>query len=254
MLKFNQGKLKSDDEVYPEIIMNDTENWQTKKIVEFFLDFETINIPYSDESDDFGTHAIFMIGLGVNIRTNGIINWKYINICVPDIENNYDGFIFNQMYDIMQCIIEDINETFNLHLCITDANVYHWGSIEKNIVNSMYDKYSTKYNWEPLTLVDMYKIFVSEPIIIKGVYNYSLKTVIGGLIKHDLIEFDAWEDDMSNGLDAMYESYKIYKIYKENDTEKKLMKVGKYNEIDVKALDKILEYMRNKKILTQQNM
>jgi hypothetical protein len=192
-----------------------------------------------------------MIGIGTNIRKDGIVNWKYTNICVPDIRHNYDGCIFNKAYEIMKYYIDDINKTYGLHLCITDANIYHWGSIEKNIITNMYDKYYEEYRWEQLTLVDMYKIFISEPIIIKGAYNYSLKTLIKALIKHGLVDFNLWEDDMSNGLDAMYESYKIYK--EDYDVEKKLIKIGKYNEIDVKALDKIIEYMRNKKISTQQD-
>lgn len=251
MLKFNQGKLHSDDEVYPNIIKNNLENWQMKPVIEFFIDFETINIPYDDEDDNFGKHTIFMIGLGLNIRIGNLVNWKYINMCVPDIKNNHDDVIFNQAYDIMKYSIDDINELLCEDISITDVNVYHWGSIENTIIKNLYDKYSVKYNWEPLTLVDMYKIFTSEPIIIKDVYSYSLKTVIKGLMKHDLIEFDAWENDMSNGLDAMYESYKIYKENEESeDVEKKLKKVGKYNEVDVKALDKIIEYLRNKKIMT----
>lgn len=247
MLKFNQGKLTSNDSVYPENIKNNIENWQSKKMIEFFIDFETINIPYEDDNN-YGKHNIFMIGLGVNIRIGDVVNWKYFNMFVPDINENYDDLIFNKMYTTMQNLIDEINSSFKLNMNITDANVYHWGSIENSIIKNIYDIYSYKYRWEPLTLVDLYKIFISEPIIIKDVYNYSLKTVIKGMISNGLIEFESWNEDLSNGLDAMLASYKIYKESRCDEIPLKLVNVIKYNEIDVSALVKIIEFLRNKKI------
>ena len=165
-----------------------------------------------------------MIGLGVNFR-------------VPALTNEYEFQIFDQMYNKM----DDICNFYEME--VTDANVYHWGTIEQTILDRIYKKYEDRHDWEPLCLVDFNRIFQDEIILVKGVYSFGLKAVGKGLIKHELIVIPDWDPDVSDGLDAMIQAYKVYNE-PEEDHEDIIKKLIKYNHTDVRMIEKIINYLR----------
>jgi hypothetical protein len=245
MLKLNQGKMGSSI-VIPNIIKNNTDDWQNPSIIEFFLDFETINI---SNGNDHSSHDIFMAGLGVNIRTNGIVKWKYFNFRVPDLLGNYDEIIFNELYEKIEEIVNIVCIDMDIRIELQDVNIYHWGSIENTIISKIYDKYQDKYHWLTLNLVDLNRIFVSEPIIVKDVYNFGLKSVGNGFINNGLIESEGWSEKISNGLDAMITSFNAYKTEDNEHILEKMKDIIKYNEMDVRIMEKIIDYLRKNKTI-----
>ena len=109
-----------------------------------------------------------------------------------------------------------------------------------------------KYNkkWK-LNYVDILKIFKEEPIVIKGAFDYSLKTIAKLMYSYNMISTtwnNSGENNCSNGSDAMLLALKAKEeSIKFNISlgETKIMKnIEKYNEIDCKTLYEILNYLR----------
>jgi len=90
--------------------------------------------------------------------------------------------------------------------------------------------------------LDLYQIFIEEPIVVKGALKYSLKSIAKALYKNKLIN-TTWEtSECNNGMNAMLLAHKYYNMSKKDNI---IMKdIIKYNEIDCKCLWEIIKYLR----------
>ena len=95
-------------------------------------------------------------------------------------------------------------------------------------------------------MIDLYQVFINEPIVIKGALNYSLKSIAKAMFESSLIK-TIWDTSCScaNGLNAMLLAYQVYNNKDLNPRKDSIMKeIGKYNEIDCKCLWEIIMYLR----------
>ncbi len=94
-------------------------------------------------------------------------------------------------------------------------------------------------------LIDLRKFFVSNKIVIKDCFSYSLKKIAHSMKKHQLINTPI-ESECLDGLTAMIKAWKTYKTI-DNPVNSVIMKdIIKYNEFDCKLLCDILTYIREK--------
>lgn len=95
-------------------------------------------------------------------------------------------------------------------------------------------------------MVDLYQVFLNEPIVVKGALNYSLKSIAKAMFEFKLIN-TIWDSNSqcANGLNAMLIAHNIYSKTKNVTNEIPMMKeIEKYNEIDCKCLWEIIRYLR----------
>jgi hypothetical protein len=252
MLKFNQGVIHENSIVIPKYIDNNPYDWQNDVRIEFFLDFEGFSNIFDDFSilpnvrgpniDPDEMSIIFMAGLGVSIKTSdGHTEWEYYNFRITELSNEHEYEMFDRLYKQMEIKCAEHN------IKIKNAKVFHWGHIEQTLVTKLYTKYEDKHSWEDLCLIDFCKIFQDEAILIKGVYGFGLKAVGKGLIEHRLINMTSWENNVSDGLDAMVQAYSIYSN-PDQDHSGIINDLINYNHIDVRMIDKIINYLRKNHI------
>jgi hypothetical protein len=90
-------------------------------------------------------------------------------------------------------------------------------------------------------------MFKKENIIVKGMYNFGLKSVGKAMSKHKMIE-TIWDENISNGLDSMVIAVEIYQKCKEQkiniNSVKEFQHIINYNEIDCKIMMDILLYIK----------
>jgi predicted RecB family nuclease len=63
------------------------------------------------------------------------------------------------------------------------------------------------------------------------------------MIKHGLIHIPSWENNVSNGLDAMIQAYEVYNNPDINN-ESTVNDLIRYNHTDVRMIEKIINYLR----------
>ncbi len=90
----------------------------------------------------------------------------------------------------------------------------------------------------------MCKIFQEEPIVIKGAYRFKLKHIANAFHDNGFIKTKWDENDMCDGLSAMFESIYIYR--NGSATNDNFNDIIKYNEIDCRVIWEIVEYLRLK--------
>jgi len=253
MLKFNQGLLESEELVIPRFIDNNPYDWQNESPIEFYLDFETLPIGIFDDfsPEDIQDEIVFMIGLGVSCRApfpgprekskkNRKPKWKYYNFSVPALTDDYEYKMFDELYKK----IEEYSNEYGVD--IEDANIYHWGHIEQTVLKRFQKKYYSRWplGRKNLNLVDFCRIFQDEGILVKGVYGFSLKSIGKELLKQGLIEgINAWEGNISDGLDAMVQAYIVYNN-EDRENSEIIKDIIKYNHTDVRMIEKIINYLR----------
>ena len=93
----------------------------------------------------------------------------------------------------------------------------------------------------------MCKVFIDEPIVIKGAMKYKLKEIGNAMFNHGLIKTKWFDDGISNGFEAMIEACNYYKNRSKKD-DNLMREIIKYNEVDCKVLYEIVEYLRDNKI------
>ncbi len=119
--------------------------------------------------------------------------------------------------------------------------LYHWTSAEVSELKRAADRQGLssdhvirKLNWYDLEK----EIFLAEPIGIPEAWNYKLKNVALAL---SLVN---WPGDLDEGLRASVAGWKAYKTTSPlNSAEMKT--VIQYNEVDCKALWKIMKWLRS---------
>jgi hypothetical protein len=211
------------DIILPNKIKSDYWRQVPNDHFEFFIDYET--------TDDFEDKSvIFMIGVGYVINND----WHFKSFTLADISIESQKTMFEDFWN-------HINTVMNFHVQCTEALFIHWTQAEPTFYKKMQNKIPNLPNKK---FMDLYKLFIDEPITIKGALNYSLKTVAKAMYKHKMIK-TSWDTNSTcvNGLDALIQAHKMYFV-NSNDKFNKMDEIVKYNEIDCKVLYEIIDYLR----------
>ena len=205
--------------------------------MEFYLDYETMNSNFGNiRIDNLGVdyenfNIIFMIGVGYEKNNN----WEYKSFIANKNTKQGEKDILDLFWIFINNKLKDSNKTVPIFI--------HWSQAEK----TSYDKSRERNILLPQKkMVDLYQVFLNEPIVVKGALNYSLKSITRALFENNLIS-TIWDTSSScaNGLNAMLLAYKIYSKQDSNPDEDFTMKeIEKYNEIDCKCLWEIINYLR----------
>ena len=228
--------------VKPSKINFEEIQWRNRKIneMEFFLDYETINSNFGDiningENNMFfqGCNFIFMIGVGFINKEN---KWEFKSFVLEYKTKESERNMLNNFWIFINNKLKEYNKTESVFV--------HWSQAEKIV----YEKTQLRHlNLQNKKLIDLYEVFIKEPIVVKGALNYSLKTITKALYKNNLIK-TTWNtsNPCSNGLNAMLLAYKCYeKNEKVTNDILTIKNIEEYNEIDCKSIWEIIEYLRN---------
>jgi hypothetical protein len=238
IIKVNRSnKLK----ILPKYINNNIGNWQESSPVDFYIDFETLNINLYEKNMDISygysnKDIIFLIGIGYiqNCR------WNYKsficeNLTIQEEYNNINKFIdfINNKSKELDCYGEYI------------PRLFHWTHAEKINIRTASKRHSTDIwnDWaKNINWIDMHKVFVDEPIVVKGAFNYTLKNIGNAFYNNKFIK-TKWDDEICSGFVAMQKGVKYYR------GDKTVMKdIIKYNKVDCKIIYDIVKYLRKKHV------
>lgn len=228
--------------IYPRTIKSTFNNWRDEGLA-FYIDFETLNTTSFTQrewinmeiNNPNANDLIFMIGVGYCINSK----WKYKCFTVSDLSDINQISIINKLFNYIKKISKKHRVNYQ------NVNLYHWSNFEPIVLSKLCTKHNIMLPY--LKWTDILKIFHEEPIIIKGAFDFSLKSIGKALYQHQLIDV-YWDSslDIENGLDAMYYAYKVYK--RDDLTKKEIMKkmcnIQKYNEVDCKIMWSILNVLR----------
>ncbi len=238
---------QSTDLIRPEFISWDRKNWKQKdpNELELYLDFETLNSNFGSIIKDGiisynSNQFIFMVGVGY-IQNN---TWIFKNFVMKDKSGDSEVSMFNNFYKYIDRVLKQTNKK--------TAKFYHWSCAEPSAYNSFKKRnHGATFNDKSFKFYDLYQVFISEPIVVKGALNYSLKTIAKSLNKHTLIKSN-WNSSSpcSNGLSAMILANNLYEKVSNNlidDVEKDpvMKEIIYYNEIDCKVMWEIHNLIRN---------
>lgn len=209
----------SNDLILPKKITNNLYNWK-KEIKECYIDFETINkIDKSIPNNGY----IFMIGLGYLENDK----WVFKNYYLKELNDESELIMINQFY-------QDYISLGN------KIRAFHWSHAEITFWNKALEKHHLNLS---INFIDLLKIFLDEPISVKGSFNYSLKSIGNALYQNKLIDLH-WNENnpCCNGLTAMIMAFKQYQSKKIDETVFDMIK--DYNEIDCLMMYKIINLLR----------
>jgi hypothetical protein len=210
----------------PDIIKYNKNDWRyindsdTKMV--FYLDYETTN-------DFEHINMIFMIGVGYENKNN---EWTFESFITSSSETESQISMFTHFWNYINNLLLVYNKK--------EAVFIHWTDAEP----SFYNRVQMELKLPQKQFLDLYKVFINEPITIKGALNYSLKTIAKVMYNHGLINTQ-WSSESTcmNGLDALIQANKIYKN-NINVTKQDMTDIIYYNEIDCKVLYEIHNYIR----------
>jgi putative phage-type endonuclease len=210
---------------FPKKIKTNMFKWKKNNFDELYVDFETI---VSDviENNDITRTFVFMIGV-CQIVNNKL---KYTVFIANTIDQSEEERIFNEFHDYINSLKKPIN-------------VYHWGHIEQSIYRDIICRYKLPKLNNTLTWCDLLKLFKQEPIVFRGMLNFSLKSVVKAMYKLKYIKTQ-YNSDIIDGMTAMVLAYNEY-IKNNNVLQSDIMnKIVYYNKIDCTVLYDILSYLR----------
>jgi ATP-dependent Lon protease len=217
--------------VHPEKIINNYSNWQDINQISFYVDFETIQENMAEIPNLNGDY-IFMIGLKYK-KDN---NFEYINLIVKELTLSEERNIINQFFNIVDTCS---NQERNI--------IFHWGQHERTVLSHAIARHGNI--WRMPNLVDFCRIMTDEPILVRGAYNFSLKTVAKAMYKHGMINV-IWGNDMADGASAMFLGWREYtnKQYQKIEESHVIQKIMEYNRIDCETMYEIIKYFQHKEI------
>lgn len=222
--------------ISPKNINYEKERWKDidNNIKEFYLDFETINTNYESifKTNNNLNQYIFMIGLGY--ETND--EWKFKTFLIEKKDMDNEMNMIKSFMDYVNNILKEENKTY--------AQFYHWSSAETIFYNNFKIRHNIKLEDNHYIFYDLYKLFINEPIVIKGALKYSLKHIANVLYKNKIIK-TTWDNNgCSNGLIAMIYANEIYEKGEDVYKNEKMKEIIKYNEIDCKVLYEIHKFIK----------
>lgn len=233
---------QSEDIIRPARIMNNLGGWKDVDENELYVDFETFSdifTPFTElPSQEPFTISIYMIGVG----------WR------EDGEFRYRSFIANELtkteeFRIMDEFAEFVRQRGNPPLYYWHAEKQIWSHSEEAQAETRNFplKVHIADNWELGNWVDLSQIFKQEPIVIKGCFNYGLKSIVKSMYFHGLIT-TRLESECDSGLSAMVRAWRCYQRYNNPSDAPVMRDIERYNIFDCQALHDILWYLRREHI------
>jgi len=229
--------------IRPARIMNNYGNWQNRRKLEMYVDFEAVN----DLIDNFenlpeSLSDALIILIGVGYTDPDTKEWHYTHFTVNELTLEEEGRICNEFITYVQQAIQK-------HDC--KPHLIHWASAERIMWEAASKRHPENEDFTEISeyWFDLLKVFGTEPIVTKGCLSFGLKEVAKTWYKHKLIQ-SSWNSDSpcQNGSNVVSIAYRAAKESKErNDSMQNhpLMKeMIKYNEIDCKVLFEIIDYLR----------
>jgi hypothetical protein len=234
---------KKELSILPDVIKCNLYNWQVSSPVDFYVDFETVNgcfynpevnILHSKTEPDI----VFMIGVG-HLEKN---KWVYKVFCSNDISKKEELKIFDEFVDYITKKSIELDPALEYY-----PRLFHWTHAEVSNLNHANRRHNNKWkeSMKDFIWLDMYSVFISEPIVVKGALNFKLKDI--GRAMYDLKFVETlWKDEgPSDGFAAMLDAVKYYKAKSNGKDNKEVMNaIIDYNEIDCKIIWEIVKYLR----------
>jgi hypothetical protein len=222
--------------ISPNKIIYDRENWDNidNDIFEFYLDFETLNSNFGSiikngEILYNNNHFIFMIGLGYKYNNT----WKFKNFLMTYKSKKEEKILFDKFFLYIKYILKENNKKY--------AKFYHWSNAEVSEYTNYKLRNNSNINDKHFIFYDLSKVFINEPIVIKGALDFTLKSVAKALYNNNLIK-SSWNSTSNccNGLNAMILANNLYNKNIIDIINEPIMKeIIFYNEIDCKVLYEI---------------
>lgn len=207
--------------IYPMKKNKSIENDLKRNELEIYCDFETLNNFLGNEN------LIYLIGMTIKYPNNEI---KYEYFLAEKNKNSCEKYIVDKFIDR----INEIEEIYDM-----DAIIYCWSKAENVFINHFNKKNNLKYN---IQFTDLLEILKNNSILIKNnIYGFGLKNYVESMYEHKMINKNYKDGDCDSGDKSIINALKYYN---DND-EKSLNDLIKYNEIDCTVMYKILEYIRN---------
>lgn len=220
--------------------------------IHFYVDFETIN----EHHDDFNkiksyrhqhpnfsellSDIVFLIGVGyIEPETN---EWIFKSFVVNKVNYVNEKIILKEFLDYMSSIRDKYKVIQS-----KKSYLYHWSFAEKTCYYRLIKKYNMT-SPEYLQWVDLLDVFYSNPIGIKGVFNYGLKSVAKKMYEYKMITTN-WVDNEQSGLSAKIIATNCHDNQDKNMTLKEMDGINeiiKYNEIDCLVMWDIQRYLLTK--------
>lgn len=242
ILEINQSETHS---IQPKYIANNHGEWKNKegRTIELYVDFETTCPVFNGMEDLPQNNAcskIFLIGAGYIHPVSK--EWVYNRFVVNRISEEEEARICKEFFDYISFMKRKWKCTTLPCWHFSVAEVSAWRRFEKR-VKKCYD-----VDW-----VDLLKVFMNEPVTVKGALNFSLKTIVKAMYKNGFISTHYGDDlECTNGSDAAASAFKANAECERNGTSfsehHTTNEIIRYNEIDVKTMCDIMLYLRNNHI------
>lgn len=209
---------------------------------ELFVDFEHFSNLNADFDEQWptleGCPMIFMVGVGWADEDG---SWQFKSFVSQEETIDAEEDMLESLIGFLRSHTGgDIEEG-------SDVRLYHWTSAEVSSLRNAADRHNRASDdlWRTLPWYDLYKeVFLKEPIGIPGAWNYKLKTIAKALNEFDPAFDLEWPGDLADGLGAMVMGWQAYK-HPDPINSNEMQAVIEYNEVDCKAIWKILNWLRS---------
>lgn len=229
--------------IRPAKIRNNYGNWQNRRKLEFYVDFEAV----SDLIDNFenlpeSLSDALIILIGVGYTDPDTKEWHYTHFMVNELTLEEEDRICREFITYVQQAIQK-------HDC--KPHLIHWSNAERIMWEAASKRHPENKDFSEISeyWFDLLKVFGAEPIVTKGCLSFGLKEVAKTWYKHKLIQ-SSWNSDSpcQSGSNVVSIAYRAAKECKEsNDSMQNhplIKEMIKYNEIDCKVLSEIIDYLR----------
>ena len=194
---------------------------QSRGTSEFFVDFETAIIEGQG-------HVIFMIGL--YFKQGRVM--RYVNFCADRINAANEKRLIQQFQKF-------------IHNNAKKYRIYHWSAAETSLYRKACRKYRLRGTLVSAHWRDLLAIFHAGPIVVKGAFNFSLKSIAQALFDQRLIN-DIYDPTavIKDGAAAMIHALNAERCTSAGGvslaTSNEIKDIAEYNEYDCRILYEIL--------------
>ncbi len=233
--------------VCPKLVAAAPQEWRDPSRLEFYVDFETV----SDMDDDFtripdrgGQPMIFMIGCG---HLEGG-QWQFRCFTAEELTEACEASILNDWVTHMHSVRARLGAEG------TEPLVIHWSKAETSSIRDAYNAAIRRHPsqaaaWSTPRWFDFLTDVVrAEPVVVRGAWGFGLKKIAQAMWQHGLIQ-TRWDDGPTDGLGAMVGAWWCAKEAAKRQVPliaiDLMQSIGRYNEVDCKAMMEIVQYLRS---------